>query len=186
MDDVRFQRSREAIKSALCRLLEERALVDITMTALARQACVSRSTVYAHFANVEDVYRETAGDFYAGLSSLNVHLRCEECWCEAGALRPFCIALRDAGNYAAVVADERFLSTLFDRVEEDDPEGGMLAAYRSLGLDGPQMRALFRFQMSGCYAVARSDVPPGDWARIQHLLDTFIRGGMQALRSLRG
>ena len=36
--------------------------------------------------------------------------------------------------------------------------------------------------MSGCYAVAMSDVPNGEWEVVQRTLDAFIRGGLNAVR----
>lgn len=180
MADARFEKSGAAIREALLRLLVARRLDDITMSELARMAGVSRSTLYAHFGNVQEAYLALVGEFLAGLRSLGAHLHCGDCG--ASGERPFCVALRDAGPYAPVVRDARFLPTLFALAEEGGLAGGMLDAFLGLGMSRLQAEALFRFQMSGCYAVALSEVPDGEWEVVQRTLDAFIRGGMGAVR----
>lgn len=79
MKDARFEKSAEAIKQAFLRLLVARRLEDISMSELAREAQVSRSTLYAHFGNVEEVYHALVMEFLAKLRSLNTHLHCSDC-----------------------------------------------------------------------------------------------------------
>ena len=183
MVDARYLRSRRAVKEALLVLLEKRQIAGIAMTELAREAGVSRSTLYAHVGNVQDVYAELVRDFYASLRPLGVHLHCGDCSAQSSGARPFCVALRDAGPYLFLVKDAHFLPTLFEQLESGLVEGGALSAYLVPGLSEAQARAVFRFQMSGCYAVALSDAPAEEWARVQQALDTFIRGGLNALRA---
>lgn len=178
--DARFERSAEAIKQALLRLMVARRLEDVSMAQLAREAGVSRSTLYAHFGNVLDVYAALVADFLGGLRSLEMHLHCSDCR-EAGQ-RPFCVALREAGPYEPVVRDGRFLSLLFSLVDQGSFGGDLLGIYASLGTSRLQAWALYRFQMSGCYAVALSSVPAGEWDVVQRTLDAFIRGGINAVR----
>lgn len=180
MGDARFDRSTAAIREALLRLLVAKRLDGISMAEVARMAGVSRSTLYSHYGNVLDIYRSLVVEFLAGLQPLGAHLRCGECF-EAGG-RPFCVALRSAGPYAPVVRDARFMSTLFSVAEEKGLVNDMLDTYAKLGTSPLQAEALFRFQMSGCYAVAMSDVPNGEWEVVQRTLDAFIRGGINAVR----
>ena len=55
MEDARFERCGEAIRQALLRLLVGKRIEDVSMSELAREAGVSRSTLYAHYGNVLDV-----------------------------------------------------------------------------------------------------------------------------------
>ena len=49
-------KTESAIRSALLSLLAKKTLADITVSELAREAHVSRSTFYEHFGNPADVY----------------------------------------------------------------------------------------------------------------------------------
>lgn len=178
--DARFEKSAAAIKEALLRLMVGKRLEDISMAELAREAKVSRSTLYAHFGNVQDVYLQLMAEFLTGLRPLATHLHCSDC-IGSGA-RPFCVALREAGPYDPVVRDSRFLPVMFELVKQGVFSSDTLNGYADLGMSSLQADALFRFQMSGCYAVALSDVPPGEWDVVQRTLDAFIRGGIGAVR----
>ena len=180
MEDARFEKSAAAIKQALLRLLVGKRLEDVSMSELAREADVSRSTLYSHYGNVQDVYAALVVEFLGGLRSLESHLHCNECTGQGS--RPFCVALREAGPYAPVVRDERFLPMLFALVEQGAFPGGASNMFSGLGMSRMQADALYRFQMSGCYAVALADVSTGEWDVIQRTLDAFIRGGINAVR----
>lgn len=180
MKDARYEKSTDAIKGALLRLLAGRRLEDVSMSELAREAGVSRSTLYAHYGNVQDAYSALVIEFLGGLRSLESHLHCGDC-ARSGS-RPFCVALREAGVYAPIVRDERFLTMLFELVEHDAFSSGVSNMFSELGVSRMQAEALYRFQMSGCYAVALADVSAGEWDIIQRTLDAFIRGGINAVR----
>lgn len=180
MEDARFERCGEAIRQALLRLLVGKRIEDVSMSELAREAGVSRSTLYAHYGNVQDVYAALVVEFLGGLRSLESHLHCSDCARPGN--RPFCVALREAGPYAPVVRDERFLPLLFALVEQGAFPGGASNMFSGLGMSRMQAEALYRFQMSGCYAVALADVSEGEWDIVQRTLDAFIRGGINAVR----
>lgn len=180
MVDARSRKSQEAIKSALLDLLGKKPLDAVTMTELARKAAVSRSTLYAHFGNVQEVYEELVIEFNRTLQPLEMRLHCEECVVSDS--RPMCVALRDSGRYRPVVTDGRFMSTLLERLRPNRFENRTFRVYQELGLDAELAWAACCFQMSGCYAVALSQPESADWPRIQRMLDAFIRGGINALR----
>lgn len=180
MGDARSEKSIDAVKGALLRLLVAKRLEDISMSELAREAGVSRSTLYSHFGNVLDVYAVLVVDVAGNMRSLGTHLHCSDC-VEEGS-RPFCQVLREAGDYAPVVRDARFLPMMFALAEQGGIGGGALNLYAQLGMSRLQANALFRFQISGCYAVALADVSPGEWDVVQRTLDAFVRGGIAAVR----
>lgn len=53
--DLRVVKTREAIQAAFERLMETTAYPEITVSAVAREARVSRKTFYAHYACVDDL-----------------------------------------------------------------------------------------------------------------------------------
>lgn len=179
--DARFEKSRRAIKDALLDLLGKKVLDAVSMSELARCAQVSRSTLYAHFGNVQEAYEELVTDFNRTLQPLEAQLHCEGCG-SAGS-RPMCVALRESGRYRPVVTDGRFLPTLLERLRPTRFENRTFRVYQELGLDADLAWAACCFQMSGCYAVALSQPGSADWPRVQSALDTFIRGGINALRT---
>ncbi|MCI9129702.1 MAG: TetR/AcrR family transcriptional regulator [Eggerthellaceae bacterium] len=174
---ARSERTRGAIKDALLGLLDGMPLGDVTMSSLAKAANISRSTLYDHYSNVREVFDECVLDFSSGLRSLGSQLHCGDCSSATdGSTRPFCVALRDAGKHSALVKDQAFLPTLLDAY-----------AAQSQPVDAPGKednvkRALFLFQMSGCYSVAMDDQPGDDWAKVQKVLDAYIRAGVNATR----
>ena len=60
--DRRIVRSRNAILSAFERLLMEKPLADITVSAIAREANVDRKTFYVHFGTVDGLLDAIAVD----------------------------------------------------------------------------------------------------------------------------
>ncbi len=178
---MRKERSRAAIKDALLALLSEKGLSSLTMSELAARAGVSRSTLYSHYSNVRDVFNDAVRDFCARLRPLDLHLRCSACEDGRGPGIPFCIALRQAEKYEALVREPSFLQTLLQHCE-------LTGSSRALQDDTDPSasesanRILTLFQMSGCYAVAMQEPKDSDWEPTQRLIDAYIRGGINAIR----
>lgn len=178
--DARYVRAQAALCDALAELLQRKPLDAITMTELAAQAGVSRSTLYAHFGNVMDAYRATVAAFYEQTQDLSEHFSCTTCR-DGHAVHPFCEQLRSAGPYRGVVHDSCFLPTALAAQEGAGPNA-TCEQLEAAGVPADIAEAIFRFQMSGCYAVATSEFGRrADWPRFQEALDRFIRGGMEAL-----
>ena len=183
--DIRNERTERAILDAFLDELSEKPLASITVSAVAKRAGISRSTFYAHFSNVRDVFDRALGDFVRNIRELNVQLRCASCGddgLDAEAKLPFCVALRRAGRYDALVRSPEFLPAYLGLV--DSSEGNaVLESLVDAGVQPETARNVMRFQLSGCYAVALSTPPDADWRALQRALDDYIRGGIAALRS---
>lgn len=181
-----------AIKEALLRVMRSRTLDSVSVAELARQAQVSRTTFYAHFNNVYEVFQALVGR----LSDMRPHAP----WtypdsngvadgpgearpsCRTGCIAiPYCQIIRSAGKYAPVVADPRFLPELLRSDHSIDRE---FFSERLAGssLSRRRIKALCVFQMSGCHALATSGLASeGDWPELQETIDAFIDGGITAL-----
>ena len=181
MADIRTKRTDRAVKDALLKLLETKSLANIGMTELAQEAGVSRSTLYTHYGNVIEVFQALVVEFSEEIRSLNTQLKCDSCRV-SGAKRPFCMALRAAGPYQPLVLAPEFLHTYLEIVFNGPYLSTALEPYLATGVSEQQARALFTFQMTGCYTAATTmdDVL---WEENQQAIDQFIRGGMSALRS---
>lgn len=192
-----------AIKEALLRVMRSRTLDSVSVAELARQAQVSRTTFYAHFNSVYEVFQALIGDYMADVQSLDGRLSDmrphaprtypdsngvadgpgearPSCRTDCIAI-PYCQKIRSAGKYAPVVADPRFLPELLRSDHSIDRE---FFSERLAGssLSRRQIKALCVFQMNGCHALATSGLASeGDWPELQETIDAFIDGGITAL-----
>ena len=66
--DKRIVRSRKAILNAFEKLLLEKPLSDITVSAIAREASVDRKTFYVHFGTVDGLLDAIAEETVAGIA----------------------------------------------------------------------------------------------------------------------
>ena len=179
METAKYKtRTEDAVKSALVRLLAKKSLADVTISELAREARVSRSTFYQHFGNPADVYDALMGEISDDMSPLMNQVACQEGFQPAG--KPFCALVREAGEYAPVVGEARFMESFL--AQRSTPEGHDL--YQILvgaGYTETQAKAVCSFQMSGCFSAARlPNVKPDEWAQIRPVIDRFILGGIAA------
>lgn len=196
-------KSDTAIKEALLRIMRSRTLDSVSVAEPARQAQVSRTTFYAHFNNVYEVFQALIGDYMTDVQSLDGRLSDIRSHaprtrpdsdgaasgpgearpsCRAGCIAiPYCQKIRSAGKYAPVTADPRFLPELLRSDHSIDRE---FFSERLAGssLSQRQIKALCVFQMSGCHALATSGLASeGDWQELQETIDAFIDGGITAL-----
>lgn len=172
--------ARARIKDALCEVLLTRRMADVTVAEVARAANVSRTTFYAHFDNVGEVYEELVADFQADIQTLPEHLSCVTCRNGEDTV-PFCEKVRRAGRFAGVVSDPLFSTVWIDLVASEARKD-YLDRLVAAGLSDGQARAIFRFQLNGCLLVSRtSGEHEGDWGEIRRALDDFIAGGLERL-----
>ena len=190
-------RTDEAIKRGFRQVLAHKPLSRMSISEVARAAGVSRSTFYAHYANLGELYEAAVADFAAEISPLMPQIGCAACdarCADAGAgdagvagtgaahagRERLCEALRDPGEHAAVVDEERFVGTFLS--EKATLSGhDLFAVLTSAGYGVAEARALCRFQLGGCIIAARgAHADDAEWDGIRELLDTFIEGGLRA------
>ena len=178
-------RTEGAVKEALLTLLAEKPLADITVSELARLAHVSRSTFYEHYGNPADVYDAVVSDFTSGVSPLVSQITCPNELQPRG--RTFCSLIRDAGEFAPAVRESRFLDT-FLASGKGSEQHDLFELLTNAGYSQHEAEAVCAFQMSGCFAAARTiHVEDDEWAEIKTVIDRFILGGIAAcLASRRG
>ena len=171
-------RTEGAVKEALLSLLAEKPLADITVSELAGKANVSRSTFYEHFGNPADVYDAVVRDYASDTLPLMSQIACTDGFKPKG--RPFCSLVREAGAYGPVVKEGRFLDTFLTKREGVD-QHDLFGLLTNAGYTEAQAEAVCSFQMSGCFAAARSSTAGDEeWAQIRAVIDRFILGGIAA------
>lgn len=197
-------RTDEAIKRGFRQVLAHKPLSRMSISEVARAAGVSRSTFYARYANLGELYEAAVADFAAEISPLLPQIGCAACEArradsdadadvgsvgtadvagagaaQAGRAR-LCEALRDPGEHAAVVGEERFVGTFLS--EKATLSGhDLFGVLSSAGYGVAEARALCRFQLGGCIMAARgAHADDAQWDGIRELVDTFIEGGLRA------
>ena len=180
--DKRVEKTQAALKNALLEALKRKRLADITVSELCSTADVSRSTFYSNYPNVFDVFIALVVDFSYETKSLKSHLRCKECEESEGKL-PYCIAVRKTTRYKDVVRQDCFLPLLLKVLENTNNQIINMDSYCELGLPPKIANNIMRFQMAGYHATALHETDDEIWCETQRCIDTFIVGGLNALRS---
>ena len=186
--DIRNERTEREIIDSFLKELETVSFVNITVSSVAQRAGISRSTFYAHFPNMREVFNRALEEFVSNIRELDVQLKCAACGNDSPDIEaklPFCIALRSAGRYGALVRSPEFLPAYLDLV--DAYSGNIVVkGFIDSGVPPEIARSVMRFQLSGCYSVALGTPPDANWHKSQCALDTYIRGGIAALRKSSG
>lgn len=171
-------RTETAIKDALLRLLEFKKLASVTVSELAREAGVSRSTFYQRYDNPADVYDALVADFAGQLSPMIDQVTCSNS--PKPEKKPFCALVRGDGALNPIVGDERFLPA-FLAEQNTACNHDMHDVLVRAGYSEKEAAALCAFQLSGCFSAARSiSASTKEWEGVRAVIDRFILGGLSA------
>ncbi len=169
----------ESIKSGLTDLLTTKQLDKITIAELCKRSCVSRSTFYNHFENIEEAYKELIKDVFANVRSVidnfahDERVACNEC-----GKMPFCERIRVQDEYAPIIQDPAFADAYFDVIGNESSSSQTLGLLSKAGFSDAQARAIMLFQASGCLVVAKSQLGSSEeWRDVKDALDGFISSG---------
>lgn len=180
--DIRNAKTERTIKDALLDIMKHKELTDISVSEVARAANISRSTFYAHFSNLEQVFSALVDDQVDSVRSIKAQLHCDSCT-EEDATQPFCARIRKAGRYEPVVRDKSYLPRFLE-AENSYREGDEFEQLIMDGIPSAAVQALKVFQLNGCYNAALSVHSDREWAEIRPIIDEFIRGGINAVRTM--
>ena len=179
--DIRNARTERAIVDALVKLLETKPFTELSISEVAHQANVSRSTFYAHFGNLREVFDRAVFELASKTRTLSRQFKCSECSNDEPGV-PFCIQLRQDPLNQHLTRDPSFLAAYMN-ASEAYPHDKVRTELEDAGVPANIASTILRFQLSGCYAVATRTPASEDWSKVQKALDTFIQGGLSALRS---
>lgn len=184
--DRRVARSRRAIRAAFERLVMERPLDDITVSAIAREADVDRKTFYQHFGSVDGLLDEMALEVVARVLDDAEVAYCErdaDCALAAffsGLARALSENLALNRRLLEIVPPERLLGHLADPLARGIRERGLV----SPEMDAQTFDYCLAFELGGlvaalrAWALAGEGAPPvEDVTRVaQELTSAGIRG----------
>ncbi len=68
--DIRVQKTKERLKTALLSILREKSVDRISISEICSAANVNRNTFYAHYTSIEDLQDEIEGNFMSELMSI--------------------------------------------------------------------------------------------------------------------
>lgn len=174
-----------ALKRSLLDLLEKKKLAALTVSEVARNANVGRSTFYTHYKSLDEVYADIVRDTLVDVQSIDDHFACG-CGEGSGARHdekiPFCHRLRSQKEHSCVVGDPAFARTWIDGMRKDRSLQQTIQRLKGAGLTDAQAQAVVFFQSCGCLMTARAVVgADDDWQHVQKALDQFIHAGYQAV-----
>ncbi len=178
--DVRNERTEKAIVEAMLQLLETIPFSQVSVSALARRAGVSRSTFYAHFGSPYDVFVRVVGELLGSSRLLGAQLKCPSCQ-EGEQSEPFCMQLRNQPRYRSLVRQPEFLPCVLEQFALRSKDSAY-ASLKDAGLPPEIVESVFWFQMTGCFVAATKTDATADWASVQMALDAFVKGGLSTLR----
>lgn len=176
--DRRTVYTKSVIMDALLRLLEKKAVEDITVAELCREAELNRGTFYLHYKNITQVVDELLENVLRHMRSVldqvsnNTEDKCAF---------PLCVFLRENKKYQPLF----FSDSLHSRTVRKIAEAGETAFVQRLRAETmcsvQVLRALFYFQITGCLAVCKNktDLSDEQWGEIQCGVDRFILSGLQ-------
>lgn len=179
--DARYAKCEKRIQEALLKLLSAKPLADIGVSELSREANISRATFYAHYENVGDVFDQLVQQAMSNVQSFDERFGCDSKSCRSASHSAYCEQIRSNGQWASLTQDPRFFSSMMNLPDESE-----LPCHDSarLGLSKNSLEALRLFQISGCHAIATSKFAKQEnWPQIRNMIDVFIDGGFQAIRS---
>lgn len=185
VEDARYRKAEERIQNALCSLLSTKPLADISVSELARSANVSRATFYSHYGNVGDVFDQLVIKTLSDVRPFEKRFQCNAQACKEPENIPYCERIRSGNEepWGNIARDARFFPSMMSLLSEAEPPSFDAA---SLNVSKGVAEALRLFQMSGCHAVATSDIAERDyWPIVREVLDIFIKGGLEAVRTRR-
>ncbi len=179
--DRRTLYTRQVIKDAFLSLKKNTDFNSITVSALCREAEISRGTFYLHYQNTRDVLDEILDDILPQTRELTAQITSapgEDPCC----LSPFCVFMRENTRYHCIFLDDTLSAYLIQKVLSRYQDTTLRLLAQDSTLSPRQLEDLLWFQFNGCFAVTKKNIRLGqdEWAQTQDCIDRFIQNGLKA------
>lgn len=197
--DRRTLYTKMVIKDALLKLMEDRGFEQITVTAIYKEADVTRTTFYQHFDHLTAVLDETLTealktaegnsanpneDLFHMLRLIADGERNPEKLQECDALLPVCQRAANLPKYRVLFLDESLSGYILKKLLQTQKEKMVPLLMRRANLPQKEAEMLFVFILHGSFSVNKTLKWEKNrtWYEIQGALLRFMLGGMDALR----
>lgn len=187
--DRRTLYTRSVIKDSFLELSKKLPYDKINVTALCRQAEISRATFYLHYGSVDAVLDEViddalqfTGNETAFLDEIDVIQKGDMERLRSGrAVLPACQRIADSDRYHSLFMDPLVSDHIIQRIAAHQRDHIIPKLMKQGNLTEDEADAVMRFILYGSFAVNRSLGWNKDdrWYRIQDLIARFIYSGMQ-------
>ena len=154
-EDRRTRYTRQVIKEAFLKLLEEKEYPDVLDDIL------------------NDILKET--------TSVIEHVFCPEN-ASGSCSYPFCDRLHSSDRYQALFLDDTISAQIIEKMAETTKEDYVTWLMSHSLLTFEEAEAIFYFQMNGCLSINKVMLRNhcSDWKKIQRAIDQFIRAGLES------
>lgn len=180
-EDRRTRYTRQVIKEAFLKLLEEKEYPKITVTEICRLAEINRGTFYLHYYDTADVLDDLLSEILKETTSVIDHVFCPA-RTSGNCSYPFCDRLHSSDRYQALFLDDTISAQIIEKMAETTKEDYVTWLMSHSLLTFEEAEAIFYFQMNGCLSINKVMLRNhcSDWKKIQRAIDQFIRAGLES------
>ena len=173
------------IKDALLELLKKTAYEKLTVTALCKEAEITRATFYLHYQNIDDVLDETLDDalrlteldpkFEKFESSHEAYFSSKDDASDIDAFLPACQRAARNPKYRALFLNESLSHIILDKMYRKERSIRIPDIMAAHHLTEWEADIIFRYMLYGNFAVNKSLawVKNDDWYHAQDVIRTF-------------
>ncbi len=183
------------VKDAFLELIRKTPYDKINVTAICKEAGISRATFYIHFDNVDDVLdrviddallfsEESAGTMVDMIDTLSSpDTPGAEAFLKNDALLPACQRIADSERYHALFMDSLISDHIIQRIAQHERDAVIPRLMKKGSISEEEAELIFRFMLHGTFAVNRSLGWKKDqrWYRTQTILSRFVDGGIREI-----
>lgn len=195
--DRRTIYTQNVIKDSLLELLETCSFENLTVTAVCKQAEITRATFYLHYDNLTDVLNETLDDALRlanhephnvnadmqQMLDIMMHQDDPEILHQYDTLLPACQRIADIPKYHALFLDESLSAYIIKKIYQTEKNHMVPELMKLCHLSAKEAEKVFMFTVYGAYQVNKSMnwEKNKEWYQLQKSLIKFILGGFRAL-----
>lgn len=152
--DRRALYTKQMIREAFLHLKRTHEFHAITVSALCREAQISRGTFYLHYKNTMDLLEEIVVDSFSKIKNLFSQISLSESD-EKNCKAPFCIFLKENTALHSIFLDDSLSTYLVEKMLSCCEEQALGQFTENSTLSVAELESILYFQFSGCLAVTK-------------------------------